>query len=207
MAETMTPQQELVVLRKYAQGMELLDITKELGCVHEDTVGVVSAVGFQRGRAGELLRQREAALVASRRQAAPVSSPPAPKPPAAEAPAGPVNVEDVLARAVEAGGRYAARAERIRGQVQSLAVELDEHQAVIAAEREVAELAARLEEARAKVRELKATPTKAAIRAEVSESQGVVRDWAKANGYECAPSGRIPTRILEAYRAAQGEAA
>lgn len=204
---------ELAILRKYAAGLELLTISKDLGVDHEVTTEVVSAVGYQRGRARALLIEREAALMKSRGSgAAPVSAPPAPVEVKVELErrvATPIDdlpdLGDLLDRADQAGGKFARQGARLRAMVLELEESLAANAEVMAAEQRVNALRRQLEEANAKLRGLKPGAT-----ARPATSSGpkpaIVRAWARAAGIEVAPLGRVPDSVMEKYYAAHPEA-
>ena len=83
----------------------------------------------------------------------------------------------------------------------SLAQEIEDEKRAAAARRDIERLERELAEAKARLKGGKAT---------VEVGSGIpaaeLRAWAKQNGIECSPMGRIPATVREAYEAAQDEA-
>lgn len=116
-------------------------------------------------------------------------------------------VGDILRRADQAGGRYAARAAKLRTQIDELARDLESAADLIAAQVRVDALRKQLGEATANLRKLRTpgVPAEPAPGAPVKPdgvSNADVRDWAAGQGIDCPGSGRVPYRVLEAYNAA-----
>lgn len=198
------------ILQRYAGGGELQKIADDLGIDKEKVTEAVDAVGFQRSRAQQLLREHDAK---TRKPPAGVQfAPPGPAPapagakPAANTPA-PATVGDILRQADQAGGRYAIRAARIRAQIDELARDLESAADLIAAEQRVDALRRQLGEATANLRSLRtpgspAVPAPGAPVKPAGVSNADIREWAAGQGLDCPGSGRVPYRVLEAYNAA-----
>lgn len=225
MSKTATVNREtrVQVLRRYSAGAELRAISSELNVDHEVVVSIVSEMGFQRARAGEALR-----LLDRPAPPAPAfSAPPMPeisvepKPieertehpieeqhvdepePDPEQDEGEVEVEridpEVLDEAEEMGGRWAARAAKIRADLVALADDLETAQAEREASEKVADLQLQLAEAQRALNEYRpkrkaGAPSKAG-RAE----RDALREWAAAKGIEVPARGRIPQSVHDAY--------
>lgn len=194
---------ELDILQRYARGGEPKGIAEGTGVDLEEVGRVLALVGFQRGRAQTLLRERDT-KARNAKLASVAGPPPAPPPPAAAAPVVTPrqDVEAVLARADAAGGKFATRATRIRTMVDDLRRDLDDQAKVLAAEREVERLRQELAKATSKLRDLKAPPAKpgkVATKAVKSAGPTDIRRWAAANGIECPRMGKIPAAVREAY--------
>lgn len=118
-------------------------------------------------------------------------------------------LEDILLRAAQAGGHLARKAEKIRGQIVALKADLTEQQRVRDAEARVQRLRRQLDDANAKLRELKGgpSPTKAAARGGEAAERRAIREWARANAVDCPSHGVVPRRVAAAWRAAQNGAA
>lgn len=96
--------------------------------------------------------------------------------------------------------RVRAMAERVRALLARLVDVIDEEQRLAAARKHVAELEAELAKARA---QLPAAPAKPRTRADLT----AIRQWAADNDIDCPRLGRIPGRVLDAYKKANpGEA-
>lgn len=72
---------------------------------------------------------------------------------------------------------------------------------------EAEELEQRLAGLRARQEELAPTPPRGAKRKKPAYPAAAVRAWAHDYGIECAPTGRVPKHIVEAWRAANPDAA
>lgn len=109
-------------------------------------------------------------------------------------------VRTLLRKATEHLDRLRARVAEVVAQV-----EADKQRAadLAAAEREIQELQAKLSQARQRARELGAKPRRAPGKASPTGRSDLaeIREWAKANGYEVAPRGRIPASVIDAYNA------
>jgi hypothetical protein len=204
----MTPaQREMQILRKYAQGGSLTDVARACDVDLEVVSGVVSAVGFQRGRAAELLRQREAALTRRSQVSQPavrLASVPRPSTPTSqESTVQPTNkepgsVEQLLDRAAKTES-LRARVVRIRALLAELRNELPGAEAVTVAAREVERLRTELEAATGRLRQL-TKPTAADADRPADRD---VRAWAMQQGIDVPAGGRVKGTLVEQYLAAQ----
>lgn len=186
----MTPaQREMQILRKYANGRDLQTIARDCDVDIELVTQVVSAVGFQRGRATELLRQREAAL--GRRS--PTNVQELKVQPSKEQ----VTVEQLLDRAAKTES-LRARVVKIRAMLAELRDELPAAEAVAAAAREVERLKSELEAANDRLRRL-IRPTTAD---DDRPADRDVRAWAMRQGIDVPSGGRVKTALVEQYLAA-----
>lgn len=70
---------------------------------------------------------------------------------------------------------------------------------------EAEQLEKRLAELRAREQELAPAKKPKSKRTPVDYPAAEVRAWAAANGYDCAPLGRVPKKIVDAWRAATGK--
>lgn len=198
---------DLEITRRYANGAELKTIAADLKIDQEAVNEVVSALGFQRSRAQELLRERDHALSKARN----MPEPPAGKP-VVEARR---DIESLLARAETAGGKFTARASRLRGLLADLERDLTAHAEVLAAERAVEQLRSQLTEATEKLRTAKGRTLPAAPRRSSTPAPPpgpivdfkAVRRWAAENGVDCSKAGRVPNAVIKAYREATNGAA
>ncbi|MGI5178648.1 Lsr2 family DNA-binding protein [Dactylosporangium sp. CA-152071] len=194
----MTPaQQEMQILRKYAAGGDLPTIAKECGVPQERVGEVAQAVGFQRGRAAELLRQREAALVQHKPG----------KETTVHVEPQPDTIEQQLLRA-EAIPRLKTRAIRIRTLIDDLRRDLEAVSRIVEAERKVEQLRTQLNAATEELRSLArpaAQKAAAAVATAVEDGPNPkdVRTWAARNGITVAPAGKVPRPVVEQYLAAQ----
>lgn len=117
-------------------------------------------------------------------------------------------IEQLLARAE---GSTRPRVRALVARIRALLAEL-ESRLVIAAqeietEQRVAQLQQQLAEAEQKLRTLRRSRTSPAGSAGSAGSVSTdeareARKWALANGVECNTAGRVPTRVIEAWRAA-----
>lgn len=85
----------------------------------------------------------------------------------------------------------------------TLAAEREEDDRRESARKEVQRLEKALAEAKATLRG--GSPTTLDVDSSVSAAD--LREWAKANGVECGPIGRVPASVREQYEAAQEQAA
>lgn len=186
------------ILRRYANGAELKAIATELGVDQEVVNEVASAVGFQRPRARELLREHDVAV--ARARATPTTAPLV---------AVRNDIEGILARAEHIGGRIGQHAARIRTAVTDLERHLAAHAEIAVAQAEVDRLQAALAEATEKLRKAKApltADTPVPPPGPIVDFKAV-RRWAAANSVECPSAGRVPNKVIAAYREATGAAA
>jgi hypothetical protein len=203
------PADELAILRKYAAGAELAAIAADLNISRDAVAEVISGVNYQRGRAAELLRQREAALV----KRVPTLAAPAvkeatvhPEPPVHVKPQ-PDTIEQQLLRA-EAIPRLKTRALRIRAMLDDLNRDLEGAAQIVAAERRVERLRAELAAATETLRRMVKPATKQPAAAAAPPSPGTdpdsghVRRWAAENNVECSPHGRPKRSVIDQYLAA-----
>lgn len=119
----------------------------------------------------------------------------------------PPSVADVIAMARATGdAKLTAQADKTQTAVDVLLAMLGEHQALAAAQKDVAWLEAQLAAAKAKVRDIKQGKTApkphvasdpAARRRAVDHK--AVRAWATANGIECSTLGRVQNTVVDAY--------
>jgi hypothetical protein len=124
----------------------------------------------------------------------------------------PPSVADVIAAARATGdAKLTAQADKTESAVDALVAMFGEHQALAAAQKDVAWLEAQLAAAKAKVRDIKhgktapktqtaATDNPAARRRTVDHK--AVRAWAAANNIECSTLGRVQGAVIDAYFAA-----
>lgn len=75
-----------------------------------------------------------------------------------------------------------------------------------AAERKIQELQAQLAEARARVKELGGKPSRPRSSAGPGRDWAAIREWARANGIDVPPRGRVPAAVVAKYDAAHGRA-
>lgn len=191
------------ILRRYAAGADIADVVAETKLGHDYVAGIVSNVAqFNRNFARTLTEDYER----TRRPtdlAAVKTTPASPAPPRVDvpavrrdAPARPEPVGALLDRAAASGDAKLVRlAERARSTLADIQARLDATEAERETAERVAKLAAELERARAELRAIKGKP--------LTGTGGKVRRWAIANGLKCPSHGRIPTAVLEAYKAAQ----
>lgn len=101
--------------------------------------------------------------------------------------------------------RTRKKAERARDLLHDLRVilnaEAEEDERVAQASAEVERLTRELAEARARLR------GSATISVSGSVTAAELRAWARENGVECPPMGRVPAAVREAYEAAEGDQA
>jgi hypothetical protein len=230
MARTaLTPDDELAVLRQFARGADIAGIDTDLGFTRDQVADVIQAIGFNRARAGELVRQRDAKrkptgtpspagaglkppaaretvqppAAPSRPARVPAAAPPSPEPQQPD----PGIIEDLLQRA-EAIPRLRTRAARIRELLESLAVDIEQAAAKAAeiaeAERHVAKLKEQLDTASRALRDLTRPKAAAATNAEPLPSD--IRAWAAEHDLECPASGRIPNHIRQQFNTARSAA-
>ena len=99
--------------------------------------------------------------------------------------------------------RTRTRAEKARALIDELRVtvaqEREDEQRAAEARKEIERLERELAAAKAKLR---GTGGKASIDVGSSVSAAELRAWAKANGVECPPMGRVPAAVREAWEAA-----
>lgn len=220
---------EYQILRKFADGKEPGVIGKELGIAYRKVADTMVMCDGDRARARELVKAEERAeLVGASRPArprpnatVPAAVPPAPAAPASEpepdpepdAVSEPESLEELLGRADRSSD---AQTRRLSARARALLVDLrnrlrSEEQRAAAAER-VRELERQLAAARTALKAVTAPPGRAVAAAPATSSGGlgaeskVIREWAARNKVPCPDRGRIPREVVDAYRAAQGEA-
>lgn len=216
----LTAADELAVHRAFARGADIAAIEIDLGFTRDQVSEVVQAIGFQRARAAELVRQHEAAQ-AKRKTNTPPPPDPAPVRPVAAAkpapgpnliveattpePQTPSSIENLLQRA-EAIPRLRTRAARIRALLEDLSADVDDAVAkageISRAEKRVAQLRAQLEDASLALRDL--TRPKAAGPPSTGEpSHADIRAWAAQHNIQCPATGRVPNTVRQQYNASR----
>lgn len=215
---------ELAILRKYAGGAGLTEISEALRVPHAQVVAVVESVGFTRTRAAAQIRQHEVNLNNERRKA--VAPPPTARPtapqvakeatvhpePALQLEPLPDTIEQRLLRA-EAIPRLKTKAARIRAMLEDLGRDLEGAAQVVEAERKVERLRADLAAATEALRQMtRPAAKKPAATDAPAAPQGTpdpvdVRKWAADNGVDCNPKGRVKQTVIDRYLAAQQLAA
>jgi hypothetical protein len=98
--------------------------------------------------------------------------------------------------------RMVRAAERIRGLISELQVQVAEHARDARLRAEQAELERRLAEIRAQIKGGKRAVETPAGPPEARVDTKTIRAWAAANGVDCSAHGRIPGSVLDAYHAA-----
>lgn len=198
-----TSEQDLAILRKFATGADLADIERDLSIPREDVSAVIQGISFQRGRAAELVRQRESKQV--RRANAPAADGLAITPQ-------PATIENLLQRA-DTIPRLRVRAARIRKLIEDLTADIEASAAVVQAEQKVARLRAELEQANKALREIvrpkSTSPSAASTAPPVDADEPTPRTicaWASEHGVPCPPSGRIPGQVRQQYNTARSAA-
>jgi hypothetical protein len=222
---------ELAILRKYATGAELAQIAKDLAVRSDQVADVVQSVNYQRGRAAELVRQREAALAQTRKPLA--APPPAKSVPRRETPRTsgqalvapdvvrePAPAGEVAAAPVATGVAainpdaltvlelldQAAEIPRLAGRVAKVRAAIDDLRGELAEASRVAAAERRVDELRAALAaaadELRRL-TRPGAPAKDGPDPKAVRTWAARNGVACTPTGRVPKAVIAQYLAAQ----
>lgn len=216
--QTVLSRTQYEVLRLFANGKterEIADYTTLEGRAVTRTVNELCA--GDRGVAADLAAdyERRAAAVAAAKGTPPPARPPVPPIPPAMARATDV-LADLLAAAEASrqqrtrslGAKLSALAEDLRSR---LGEERREAEAAAAAakaraeaKRRVDELAAELAKAREQLRAA-GGPADRPAKATAARPAGdvlakTVREWAAAAGIECAPKGKIPGPVMDAYR-------
>lgn len=126
--------------------------------------------------------------------------------PADPTPLGKAPVAELLTRAVDIDDKTVQRELRKTSeQIARLRQAVTAAEERAAAAREVAVLERRLAEAKARLKTAtgrRTTPADSGPAAHASDSE--VRAWAKDNGIDCNPQGRVPRSVREQYNAAHG---
>lgn len=191
------------VLRAYAKGTDIAHIPNVVDNVTKEGVAAILSgtnIGFNRQRAGQLVREHDAA-----RRVVPVDSGPAPELPVVvvgKEPT-PMSIEEVLQWADDSTNRRIRTvAAKVRALVDDIKTTRESEQARTAAAAEVTRLKQQLAEAEQRLRATsgRTAPARPAV------SAATVRAWARSTGTPCPARGQLPASVLAAYRRAHGGA-
>lgn len=189
-------QTELAILRRYAGGGDIKDIAAALNVVLDDVSKVVAGANFQRTRAAELVRQREASL--------PVAAPPPAPRQDVDVQPQPDTIEQVLRRAEATGKtRLTTQAGRIRTLVDELRRNLDDTAKVLAVEARIERAKAELAAATEQLKALTRPGVPGVVVTDAAPAAKDVRAWAAAHGVACPASGRVPGDVIAKYLASK----
>ncbi|MGI5245054.1 Lsr2 family DNA-binding protein [Dactylosporangium sp. CA-139066] len=201
MTVTVQPHVRAKVLRNFASGGR--PAAMSAGVAAAAVEEILESVGHDQARAREaaqaLRTQPAPAVEPATRDGDFIAAAPQPASPVAR-----VDIAATLADADEAGGAFAATADRIRAIASALADELAQHRQVAEAEALVERLRAELDHATGRLAALK--PGSAVKAGRSREESRAARAWAARNGVDCPALGRVPQRVWDAYAAAGGAA-